>query len=286
MSILCILNGALPNLLLYYNLTAGSCAFRWGPRSYEHILEVASAVAGMTAIAFGLWGLRGVRRWALPDIFALKCFLRVHATWTCMWFLFVALPVEVIYQSVPAVDAWPLRAMPGMPKRLVVHPAWPHGMPSLCMDMLELESAVEGQLEKQVVSDDTGRLMTWFLRGMCSAGAEGVIPTCRGAMQLFTLWMTGSVAFWIYSAWVVGCFHKTVLHGGDGAALLAHFNRPSVSAGGARLSTRELLRENAMRVFKRMDANHDGLVSQEEFLSFLEANSVYFGHGCSQLPGS
>jgi len=237
---------------------------RWGPPSYDWVLQYVSVAIGLASICFGAACLYCTRSLRPHVIRRVKSFRRFVFVWTVLWFLLVGLPTEIVYASVPVIEKWPVSQAPGIPQKLIVDPEWPDGKPHVCGDI----NGMKQRLTHSLQSKSRNRFVRRVLRVVYKKLSKKVLP-CRQVVRLFWVWMLAELALKFYCASVLGYFEMLVLNGSDGRMMIGDptdLEKPV----GERMGTKVMIRQQIEYLFAELDANNDGKVSLQELVSYVE----------------
>mmetsp|Transcript_127148 Transcript_127148/g.283446 ORF Transcript_127148/g.283446 Transcript_127148/m.283446 type:complete len:307 (-) Transcript_127148:138-1058(-) len=269
-AVIFIFDGACSVALFVNDCIDGGQTFRWGPRSYERILQGMSAAVGFLCIVFGLAGLRCTGSLKLRSISRFCRFAKARVMWNCFWFLLVGLPVEIVYTSVPSIDVWPFSVAPGAPMREIVDPRFPNGKPSVCVDIADLKK----DLGFRVYAYRKKQWLRLLLQRVYTNLAKKFIR-CQTVMWLFWGSMVATVSLGTYFVWAIEYFYKVVQHGGNGETMIGSIDDLDLPIADG-MGTKALMRQRIKDVFNAMDADKDGRLSAEELIEYLERHEQTF----------
>lgn len=256
------------------DVISGDPYFKWGLPSFERGLRWVSATMGTAAIVFGVLGHRSARSLQAASIRTFRRFQACYLTWIVIWFVLVGMPVDFQYISVPVVDSGPLAKALWTPRKLVIDPEWPHGRPAVCQDVADIRVRLAVRVEKQVTKGQENTVLGKFVRSMSKKLLRSILP-CEKVVRIFWVWMLCTCIVRMYCISVAGFFYKVVLHGGDGVMMfgdLQDLQKPFPQTTGASV----MLRERIRAAFEEIDEDHDGRLSLEEVLHYLERTSLLY----------
>lgn len=241
--------------------------FRWGKRGWETALQTVNTVLGIASILGGSAALRCCERLDLRGLRRWRTYVLIVVGWTICWSLCVGLPTDIVFESEPVIQVWPLSTVPGVPRQDVVSPRWPTGRPSVCTDVHDAKQTLVRQLTEHRSSAVGAVLFKVFSR------VARRIVTCRQVQQVFWSFILLSLTWRGYAMYLILYFEKVISHGGDGKMMigrLSDLDKPVTT------STRDLIEKHLEDLFDRMDKDNDGKVSLSELKSYFKNNSSLY----------
>lgn len=255
------------------DVMSGDPYFKWGLPSFERGLRWLAAIMGAAAVLFGVLGLRSARSLKASSIQTFRRFQACYLTYLVIWFVLVGMPVDFSYISVPVVDSGPLARALWTPRKLVIDPEWPHGRPAVCQDVADIRVRLAVRVEKQITKSEK-TVLGKVVKNMSKKLLRSILP-CQKVVRIFWGWMFCTCLVRMYCISVAGFFYKVVLHGGDGVMMfgcLQDLHKPFGETTGASM----MLRERIRAAFEEIDEDHDGRLSLEEVLHYLERTSLLY----------
>jgi hypothetical protein len=273
MAIMVILDGLMSVLTWVVDCrNPATVMFRWGAPGWEARLQNVNAAVGICSMLAGVAALGSINRPDLPHLEGLRRFknyVLILMVWTVSWFLLVGLPVDVVYVSVPVIQAWPVSVLPGVPHYDIVDPAWPNGRPSVCTDVAEAKQTLAHILTKNRKNRNIARV----LHGVYTWVIHRYSPVCRQIQKIFWLVMLFSLCWRAYAVYLIEHFCKCVKHGGNGTVMIGQLedlDKP--------IDIQEHMRSHIEQIFNQMDADHDGKVSLSELRDYLKNTSSLYSN--------
>jgi len=270
-SMITFFEGVCALYVFFDDLISGDPYFRWGLPSCEKFLQWGSGIMGAGAVLFGMLGLLSARSLHASSIRTFRRFQASYLTWIVIWFVLVGMPVDFSYVSVPVVESGPLAQALWTPRKLIIDPEWPHGRPVVCQDVRDIRVRLAVAVEKKFTKSE---ILGKAVRKLSKKLLRSIMP-CEKVVQIFWVSMLCTFILRMYCIWMAGFFYKVVLQGGDGVLMFGSFEdlqKPYAETTGASV----MLRERIRNAFDQIDEDHDGRLSLEEVLHYLERTSLLY----------
>lgn len=252
-ALLCIVDGTWP---VYVKLSFLGGKLLWGPDGWQRQLQTFSLLVGVTSIMTGLGGFRCTLDLRLAAIQTFRRMLLLGLLWKLVWFLLVGL------SSVPS---------PPPKKHWVLHRRLPQShmvvdarTPCLCTNVENLKRLLGEAVEKP-----QKQTLVRFLLRRLHAWLAGNFLRCRSVMQYFWCCAALQISLCAHSVVTLSYFYTVVNHGGNGVTMigcLSDLEQPV-------RSSKSFAQKRMMSIFRKMDADHDGHVTAEEFVKYMGARA-------------
>eukprot|EP00929_Paragymnodinium_shiwhaense_P024223 TRINITY_DN14975_c0_g2_i1.p1 TRINITY_DN14975_c0_g2~~TRINITY_DN14975_c0_g2_i1.p1 ORF type:complete len:326 (+),score=29.67 TRINITY_DN14975_c0_g2_i1:84-1061(+) len=273
-SFLMLIEGLCCILLFLWNEADDRGGIRWGSAAYERALQAASAAMGLASVIMALFAFSAVKE-LRPSRFKLVArFWLLNLLWSGFWYACVGTGRTPLFVDEPVAKWWPASSLPYMPHMQVVHPAWPHGIPSVCLDVAHIKGRVLDSMKKKSASRSAivrkiyARLYEYLL---------DYVLSCQQVMITLSSWCVADLAFRFYAVSLALYYRNVVLHGGDGVTMIGCLHDLDKPVD-RQIGRKQMMLQQLKDAFADIDEDGDGRLTLDELVAYLEeGNDMYAG---------